>query len=648
VRKVADLPHQTTGRSGYHRFTVRTEERRRNAPGTDASIHRGSSWLLVGLIICLTWIAYFPILGFGFTDVDAFTLIETGRVHGLDDLWDVLARPLMQGEMINANYYRPVTSLSYGLDELLWGNDSFGFHLTDLVLHCLNAVLVFGFVRRLWLSTGGEQGRPLLVATLAALLFALHPVNVEDVPAIARRAELLVTGFLLASGWCVLVADRSGSAWAKAGALLAAGLCMLSKETGFVAPAFAGVILFCVEEPRPIGARLLRTGVRLAPFALLAVASFLVRHRVLNTIGGYGDRSLADLLERPFDELRIHAFGLGLGGVSDLWPPIRRRLEPLRPFAAWLYVGGLVAFAALALRLLRAWRHATHEQQQRLRPSTLRGAVLAVPPVLLFGLHLAAPYAARYLYASTPFVAAGMAWGLVYGLPAASKQSAPRRALATRLAWGLLVVWAASLVFTGPLVWKRGLYKWERSAALGDGILSDIERLAMQEPAPDRLFLLNVPWWYDGSGVPMPDTLVLLEHSIRSWIELTHPDWDTDVIIPTYLMLMTAHEVVDSSVRVLPESEAGKMAASPAGSLILEATVPRSDGRVTPFPWERIRPDAFEGTVFRPLGAGFGERLLVEMREPPADGDVVLIYERGRLRRVDGSDFARIFRATPR
>jgi hypothetical protein len=162
------------------------------------------------------------------------------------------------------------------------------------------------------------------------------------------------------------------------------------------------------------------------------------------------------------------------------------------------------------------------------------------------------------------------------------------------------------------------------------------------------LFLLNVPWWYDGSGVPMPDTLVLLEHSIRSWIELTHPDWDTDVIIPTYLMLMAEHEVVDSSVRVLPESEAGKMAASPAGSLILEATVPRSDGRVTPFPWERIRPDAFEGTVFRPLGAGFGERLLVEMREPPADGDVVLIYERGRLRRVDGSDFARIFRATPR
>lgn len=88
----------------------------------------------------------------------------------------------------------------------------------------------------------------------------------------------------------------------------------------------------------------------------------------------------------------------------------------------------------------------------------------------------------------------------------------------------------------------------------------------------------------------MPDTLVLLEHAIRSWIELTHPGWDTDVIIP----------------------------------------------------------DAFEGPVLRPLGAGFGERLLVEVREPPDDGDVVLIYERGRLRRVDWSDFARDFGATPR
>lgn len=52
--------------------------------------------------------------------------------------------------------------------------------------------------------------------------------------------------------------------------------------------------------------------------------------------------------------------------------------------------------------------------------------------------------------------------------------------------------------------------------------------------------------------------------------------------------------------------------------------------------------------MFLPLGAGFGERLLVEVREPPTDGDVVMIYERGRLRRVDGSDFARDFRATSR
>lgn len=599
-----------------------------------------SSWMLVGLVIGLTWAAYFPILRFGFTDVDTLTLIETGRVHGLGDLWAVLSQPLMQGEMINANYYRPVTSLSYGLDEFLWGLDPFGFHLTDLLLHSLNAGLLFGFVRRLWLSTGGEDDRPLLVATLAALLFALHPVNVEDVPAIARRAELLVTAFLLAAGWCVLVAERSGSAWARAGALISVGLCMLSKETGFVAPAFVGVILLCVSEPQPFGTRLFRVGVRLTPFVLLAALLFLARYQVLSTIGGYTDRSLADLLQRPFDSLRMHAFGLGLGGASDLWPPIRRRLEPLRPFAPWLYVAGLILLGAVALRLLHSWKHQTPEERHRRGPSMLRGAVLAAPPVLLFGLHLAAPFAPRYLYVSTPFVAALMAWGLARGQRALAKRSGSRPARGVQLAWGALVLWALSLVLTGPLFSKRGLYKWERSAALGESILSDIERLAMQGPPPKRLFLLNIPWWYDGSGGPMPDTLVLLEHTVRSWMKLTHPNWHTDVLVPTYLMLMAEPEAVNSSLRLLPDAEARKLESISVGSRILESSVPRSDGRVTAFPWERIRPDPFDGPVFRALGPGFRERLQVELLDPPAEGDVVLLYEKGRLRRIEGAGFA--------
>jgi hypothetical protein len=162
----------------------------------------------------------------------------------------------------------------------------------------------------------------------------------------------------------------------------------------------------------------------------------------------------------------------------------------------------------------------------------------------------------------------------------------------------------------------------------------------MQEAPPKRLFLLNIPWWYDGSGGPMPDTLVLLEHTVRSWIELTRPDWKTDVIVPTYLMLMTEPGAAESSVRLLPDSEARQLPSISAGSLVLEATVPRSDGRVTPFPWARIRADAFEGPVFRPLGPGFGQQLQVELLEPPAAGDVVLIYEKGRLRRVEGARFA--------
>src|SRR3989344_80161 len=104
--------------------------------------------------------------------------------------------------------YIPLTFLSYQIDHLFWGLNPVGFHLTNLVLHTLNAVLVF-FLLQLLLS-GNNLPLPLkgegrvrvawrAIAFLVALLWAIHPLNTEAVAWASARKDLLSGFFFLFS-----------------------------------------------------------------------------------------------------------------------------------------------------------------------------------------------------------------------------------------------------------------------------------------------------------------------------------------------------------------------------------------------------------------------------------------------------------------
>ena len=82
-------------------------------------------------------------------------------------------------------------TLTYFVDYTLWGLKPFGYHLTNVLIHSANVVLVYLFA--LVLFTDRK------IAFLAALLFAVHPVQSEAVNAISFREDLLVVLFLLPS-----------------------------------------------------------------------------------------------------------------------------------------------------------------------------------------------------------------------------------------------------------------------------------------------------------------------------------------------------------------------------------------------------------------------------------------------------------------
>jgi Tfp pilus assembly protein PilF len=87
-----------------------------------------------------------------------------------------------------ANWH-PVTWISHATDCQLFGLDPAGPHLTNLALHILNALLLFFLLS----AATGSTWRSLMVA----VLFALHPINVESVAWVAERKNVLSTFFFL-------------------------------------------------------------------------------------------------------------------------------------------------------------------------------------------------------------------------------------------------------------------------------------------------------------------------------------------------------------------------------------------------------------------------------------------------------------------
>ncbi|QDU82246.1 hypothetical protein Pla110_40010 [Polystyrenella longa] len=97
--------------------------------------------------------------------------------------------------------YAPLNLYSYLVDHTLWGLWPGGYHLTNILLHAMNAALVYVLLLRFVPNR--------TVAFVAAALFAVHPVHVESVVWISSRKGLLSATFMLASLLCWLRPERT-------------------------------------------------------------------------------------------------------------------------------------------------------------------------------------------------------------------------------------------------------------------------------------------------------------------------------------------------------------------------------------------------------------------------------------------------------
>jgi protein O-mannosyl-transferase len=144
--------------------------------------------LAPALLVAGIWIAYWPATRFDFVNIDdPYYVRENPHVYaGLT--WPGLK--WVPGAIVNANWH-PVTMLSHMLDCQFYGLHAGGHHVTNLLLHTANSLLVFFLLQTL---TGRRWA-----SFFVAALFAWHPLRVESVAWIAERKDVLSAFFGLLS-----------------------------------------------------------------------------------------------------------------------------------------------------------------------------------------------------------------------------------------------------------------------------------------------------------------------------------------------------------------------------------------------------------------------------------------------------------------
>jgi len=144
----------------------------------------------------------------------------------------------------NSGLYRPLLVLSFALDAYIFGDWAAGYHLTNIILHLLVTLLVFGFLRHLLLTTGGQSPIADYTALMAAAIFSVHPVHTEVVNSIFNRSDIFVSIGVVGGLWWFLRTLESSPLKAWAGVGLTYFLILFFKEISAVFPALIIVMLW--------------------------------------------------------------------------------------------------------------------------------------------------------------------------------------------------------------------------------------------------------------------------------------------------------------------------------------------------------------------------------------------------------------------
>lgn len=339
-----------------------------------------------------------------------------------------------------ANWH-PLTWWSWQVDVALWGDNPQGHHVTSLLIHAVNALLVW---RVLWTLAGSRFGSFLL-----ALVFAIHPLRWESVAWISERKGLLSALFAL------LAVDRY-AAYARSPSLAKMGIVAVCLALSLMSKAMAVTLpaVFLVLDWRPFGRwKSWRDGLWLVlekwPLWLLVAASVVIAFVAQQRAGAVRTLHEVSGLQRLVGAGWAYAVYIG----QTIWPANLCVFYPLPDHHPWWH-------AALAIVVLLGGTIGAALAARR-RPAVTVGWLcylgMLVPVIGLVQLGGQA-HADRYVYLpSIPLLAA-------LGAAAVGLLGSRVRSLGVRVALVVVLVPLAALSVAQGRVWRSGQTLWQHAA----------------------------------------------------------------------------------------------------------------------------------------------------------------------------------------
>lgn len=332
--------------------------------------------------------------------------------------------------------YIPLVYTSYALDLLIGGGQAWAFHLVNVALHALSAVMVFEI-----LCAFGWEAK---VSFLGAAVFVLHPLQAEPVAWVTGRKDLLSGAASLGSILAYVLWRQRGAAWRYALALLLFMTALLSKPASITVP-----LVLLIIEWFVLGTALRQSMTALAAWFVLAAgwAAFTAQTQPIPAIlaSRYPVWSI-----RPI----VAADALVFYIAKLFWPvhlaPVYGRVPAVALKSATGYVALLPLLAGLGYLL---WKRTRSAAALLIIPAFLLPVLGLVP--FLFQVY--STVADRYFY--LPMFGAAMMAAMV------ADWSMKRFPLSPAIGGAILLV-LGGLSFRQASCWSSSAVLWKHSVAV--------------------------------------------------------------------------------------------------------------------------------------------------------------------------------------
>jgi tetratricopeptide (TPR) repeat protein len=311
------------------------------------SLNKYKTILICIFLVVATLMAYWQVLHSDFVNLDDPMYVTENRYVNTGFTWENIRWVFSVGKIA---YWHPLTWVSHILDCQLYGLRPGLHHLTNLIIHIANILLLFGVLKRM---TGAVWK-----SAFVAAVFALHPINVDSVAWVTERKSVLSTLFWLLTMWVYADYAQRGGVWRYLITLLLFALGLLAKPMLVTLP-FVMLLL----DYWPLGRFRLRQNLELSaraspvfqlvmekvPFFALSAVSVYLSFLSVRRLGIMISTELVPIKLRLANALVSY-----IGYIGKLiWP---RKLAVFYPYpenvATWENAGALVILLCATIVLL--------------------------------------------------------------------------------------------------------------------------------------------------------------------------------------------------------------------------------------------------------------------------------------------------------